>query len=62
MMPFMRENIERYTIEELEDILNIGDLEITKISLMTLEEKNNFFNNYLVLRNRLNELKKSKEA
>ncbi len=61
-MPFMRENIERYTIEELEDILNIGDLEITKISLMTLEEKNNFFNNYLVLRNRLNELKKSKEA
>ncbi len=61
-MPFIKENIERYTIEELEEILNIGDLEITKISLMTLEEKSIFFNNYLVLRNRLNELKKSKEV
>jgi len=61
-MSFIKENIERYTIEELEDILNINQKELNdRFFKMTLEEQSTFMNNFIVLKNRLHVLKNLKE-
>jgi len=53
-MPFIKENIERYTIEELEDILNINQKELNdRFFKMTIDEQSTFMNNVIVLKNRL---------